>query len=73
MKVKIDTGRLRIYMRKRGIRTLKQLARECGLNPNNLYQANSRGQFTSETLWLISDRLGCTINDIIYPDWEDGA
>lgn len=73
MKVKFNKPQLKIAMKRNGIKTLKQLARECGINPNALYQANSRDSFTAETLWLISDRLGVTINEITYPDWEDGV
>ena len=70
MKVLIDESKLREIMKERGVSTLKQLARECGIKPNTLYQANARSAYTAETLWLISDRLCCPINDFVYVDWS---
>lgn len=72
MKVKVDKGKLRILMRQRGIRTMKDLAQKSGVSRNALWNdINRAGTLSRENLWLISDYLGCPINDFVYPDWED--
>lgn len=73
MKVKVDVSKLRSLMRTQGIRSYKQLAKECGVSPNTFWMSKSRDKFSKEMLWLISERLGCSINDFVYADWEDSA
>ena len=72
MKVKVDKGKLRNIMRQRGIRTMKELAKRSGVPCNALWiDINRAGTLTRENLWLISDYLGCPINDFVYPDWDE--
>jgi DNA-binding Xre family transcriptional regulator len=71
MKLKVDTFKLRSLMHERGIKSYKQLARESGVSLNCLWiELNRTGSMSRENLWLISDRLGCNINDFVYPEWE---
>lgn len=72
MKIKLDVGRLRQIMRKRGIHTYKELAEQSGVSLYALWIEKNRTETLSkENLWLIADCLECTINDIVYPDWSD--
>ena len=74
MKLKVDKAKLRIIMRQRGIKTLKDLAQKSGVSVNMLWhEINRTGTLSRENLWLISDCLECPINDFVYPEWEDGA
>ena len=74
MKLKVDKAKLRIIMRQRGVSTMKDLARESGVSVNVLWhEINRTGTLSRENLWLISDYLECSINDFVYPEWEDEA
>lgn len=74
MKIKVDKAKLRIIMRKRGVTTLKDLARKSGVSVNVLWhEINRTGTLSRENLWLISDFLECPINDFVYPEWGDEA
>jgi DNA-binding Xre family transcriptional regulator len=74
MKLKVDKAKLRIIMRQRGIKTLKDLAQKSGVSKNAMWhEINRTGTLSRENLWLISDYLECPINDFVYPEWGDEA
>lgn len=70
MKLKANTGEILRRMEQKGIRSKAELAANCGLTERNIYMMFRRNYFSKETLYLISDALGCTINDIVVPDWS---
>lgn len=74
MKIKVNKSQLIILMRSRGIKTFKELGKRSGVSYNVLWrEMNRTGTLSRENLWLISDYLGCAINDFVYPEWEDEA
>lgn len=73
MIIKVDVRKLRSLMKEQGITSYKQLAIESGVSPHTFWISKNRDKFSKETLWLISERLDCSINDFVFPDWEDEA
>ena len=74
MKIKLDENKLREKMKEKGIKSLKELAEYCGIPKATVYTGRHRHRALSkESLWLISEGLDCSINDIVYADWGDGA
>ena len=74
MKIKLDIDKLRQQMHKNGIKTYKQLAKECGFSFYTFQDnKNRRESISKEHLWLIAEYLSCDMKDLVYPDWEDGA
>jgi hypothetical protein len=74
MKIKLDIGKLRQIMKNCGIKNYSQLARDCGISYDSFISGKNRYEIVSlEILWCISDELGVSINDLVYPDWEDSA
>lgn len=73
MKIKVDKAKLKILMGQKGIHTLTELAEKSGVSIDALWRACRKRQETlsRESLWIISDYLECSINDFVYPDWED--
>ena len=71
MKVRIDEKKLRQKMQEKGIKGYKTLSKICGVSLSTIYASRSRyGMLSIENLWLLSEGLECTINDIVSPDWE---
>ena len=70
MKIEADTDKILDLMRKRGIKNKRQLADNCGIDFRLIYMMFARRSTSKETLWLISDELGVSINDIVVPNWE---
>lgn len=70
MKLEADTDKIIALMKKRGIKNKRELADNCGIDFRLIYTMFARGRMSKETLWLISDALGVTINDIVVPNWE---
>ena len=71
MKLKLDETQLKRRMKEKGFRSLKDLAEYCGLPKATIYTGRHRHRALSkESLWLLSEGLECSINDIVYPDWE---
>lgn len=70
MKIEIDQRKLEDIMHNKGIDSLKHLADKCGIPRDMLYKAYQRKSFSKECLWLISEELGCAINDFVTPNWE---
>ena len=74
MKIKLDIGKLRQVMRDSGIKNYTELAKVCGISYSSFMIGKNRYEIVSlEILWSISDELGVSINDLVYPDWEDSA
>lgn len=74
MKIKVDIEKLYQLMAKRKIKSLTELSSQSGVSYNSLGRELLRtGTLSRENLWLISDYFECSINDFVYPDWEDGA
>lgn len=74
MRIKIDEKKLAELMEQRGIKTYRELAEVCGIPLGTIYTSRSiHNAASKETLWLISEGLNCSINDFVYPDWNDGA
>lgn len=74
MRIKIDEKKLKAKMVAKGIKSYKNLAEICGIPLQTIYTSRSLYRAASkETLWLLSEGLECTINDIICVDWGDGA
>ena len=72
MKVKLNVNRLRQIMRDRKIKTYTQLAEVCGISYSSFMGGKDRrGILSLELLWMISDELDVSINELVYPDWED--
>ncbi len=69
MKIEIDQKKLEDIMQSKGIESLKQLARKCGIEYDILCKAYQRKSFSKECLWLISEELGCAINDFVTANW----
>lgn len=69
MKLKVNTDEVLRRMQLKGIRTKAELAASCGIEKKNIYMMFGRNYFSKETLYLISDALDCSINDIVVPDW----
>ena len=74
MKIKLDIGKLRQVMRDCGIKNYTELAKVCGISYDSFMIGKNRREIVSlEILWSIADELGVSINDLVYPDWEDSA
>ena len=74
MKLRVSKDKLIVLMREHGIKTYAELSKQSGVSENVLWrEINRTGTLSRENLWLISDCLGCAINDFVYPDWEDEA
>lgn len=74
MKIKLNENALRQKMEEKGIKNYKQLAAESGVSENSLYSGRHRhGTYNKEILWLLSECLECSINDLVYAEWDDGA
>jgi len=74
MKIKIDEEKLKEKMSAKGVKSYKKLAEICGIPLQTIYTSrNVRRAASKETLWLLSEGLDCSINDIICVDWGDGA
>lgn len=69
MKLRVNTDEVLRRMHQKGIRTKAELAINCGLEKKNIYMMFGRKSFSKETLYLVSDALDCTINDIVVADW----
>lgn len=70
MKIEVDTDKVLSLMKKRGIKTKRELADNCGISWRVVYMMFARRQLSIETLWLVSDELGVNINEIVVPNWE---
>ncbi len=69
MKLRVRQEQIYKLMREQGIETVAQLARKSGLDERGIHQMFIRDTFSKETLYLISDALGCTMNELVEPDW----
>jgi hypothetical protein len=70
MKIRFDFGEIERRAAEKGITKLSQLCLEAGVPYMALRKNKSRGSGASITnAWLLSDYLGCSINDIIAVDW----
>lgn len=70
MKLEVNTDKIVELMKAKGIRTKRELADICGIEWRVIYRMFANRTFSKETLWLISDELGCSINDITVPNWK---
>lgn len=71
MKVRIDETKLRKRMQEKGIKSFKTLSEICGVPLTTIYSCRSRwGMCRIENLWLLSEGLECSINDLVSPNWE---
>lgn len=70
MKVILDENRLLEIMKENGVKSYRQLCRECGINPKTFYQSKFYGYISKENYWLIADRLHCHIEDLQTVDWS---
>ena len=71
MKIYIDELRLYTMMKKQGITSYKQLGEESGLSVNTLWCALNKKHASLNTVYLLSDRLGCRMEDIIFVEWGE--
>ena len=69
MKIEIDQKKLEDIMQAKGIKNLMQLANKCGIEYDIFKKAYQRKSFSKECLWLVSEELGCSINDFVTVNW----
>lgn len=66
MRLKVEKGKLKELASGRHINTIQQLFDECGLSYCVLREFYRTGTLSKESLWLVSERLGVSINDFVY-------
>ena len=70
MKLEVNTDKIMELMKAKGIKNKRELADNCGIDFRLIYMMFARRQMSKETLWLVSDELGVSINEIVIPNWE---
>lgn len=65
MKTKIDTGKLRIAMIRRGIASYKELAELSGVADGTIYKALAGENFTMQTLDSLATSLAVNPFDVL--------
>lgn len=70
MKLEVNTERIVELMKSKGIRSKRQLADNCGIEWKTIYRLFAGRVYCKEVLWLISEELDCSINEIVKPNWE---
>lgn len=72
MKIKLDYDRVKAYATAKGVKKLSDLCRRAEVNYyavlNNRY---NKSGISIEIAWQLSEFLGCTINDIVRPEYEE--
>lgn len=71
MKIKLNEKALRIKMVENGIKNYAELCRQSGVPYSSFNQGKKRMRLSKEAYWLIADFLGCHIEELQFPDWED--